>query len=257
MAETDLELQLKVWKDLAISKQVLMRAATDALKLDPNASPQELEAALKAAVDRAAKADALVSKTQEDAKEAVTTAERKLAETQKALTAAQAAHAEAVAQQQKLEQQIADIRDNNAKTISDLKARLAEKDREIKGIHTALSDTPQNVAKKLKALQKQKKDEADARKQAEEQAAALRKDKKALDERITVLESAQAQATELAVRYRELHTSCEALHGQLEPLVKDGESVPAVPALDTALLESIENSAAPAEKKKAGAKGKR
>ncbi|MGE0079663.1 MAG: hypothetical protein AB7U81_00030 [Thiohalomonadaceae bacterium] len=256
MTDTDLELQLKVWKELAISKQILMRAATDALKLDPNCTPQELEAALKAAVERAAKADAAVSKAQEQAKEAVAAAEKKLAETQKALTASQAAHAEAVAQQQKLEQQITDIRDSNAKTVNDLKARLAEKDKEIKGIHAVLSDTPQNVVKKLKTLQKQKKDEADARKLAEDQAAALRKDKKTLEERVNKLQAAQEAAVQLAERYRELHTLSESLHAQLKPLVADASSLAALPALDTALLESIEKSAAPEEKKPA-AKAKR
>lgn len=255
VTETDLELQLKVWKELAISKQILMRTATDALKLDPNCTPQELEAALKTAIDRAAKADAAVSKAQEQAKEAVAAAEKKLAETQKALAAAQAAHAEAVAQQQKLEQQIADIRDNNAKTVSDLKARLAEKDKEIKGIHTLLSDTPQNVAKKLKTLQKQKKDEADARKQAEDLAASLRKDKKTLEERVNKMQAVQDAAVQLAARHRELHTLSEGLHAQLKPLVKDAD-LPALPALDTALLDTIEKSTAE-EEQKSGAKGKR
>ena len=41
------DLQLKVWKELAISKQILMRAATEALKLDPECTQEELKDALE------------------------------------------------------------------------------------------------------------------------------------------------------------------------------------------------------------------
>ena len=43
----DVEVQLQVWKDLAISKQILMGAATDALGLDAECSTEELKSALK------------------------------------------------------------------------------------------------------------------------------------------------------------------------------------------------------------------
>jgi hypothetical protein len=39
-------LDLKVWKELAIKKQILIKAATDALGLDPECSEEELRAAL-------------------------------------------------------------------------------------------------------------------------------------------------------------------------------------------------------------------
>ena len=42
----DVDIQLKVWKDLAISKQILMGAATDALGLDAECSTEELKEAL-------------------------------------------------------------------------------------------------------------------------------------------------------------------------------------------------------------------
>ena len=58
--QAQLELQLKVWKELAISKQMLMRTAAEALKLDPNCSQEELKAALEAALKKVAEADASV-----------------------------------------------------------------------------------------------------------------------------------------------------------------------------------------------------
>ena len=50
MDQAQLELQLKVWKDLAISKQVLMRTAAIALKLDPDCSQDVLKEALESTV---------------------------------------------------------------------------------------------------------------------------------------------------------------------------------------------------------------
>ena len=53
----DVEVQLQVWKDLAISKQILMGAATDALGLDSECSTDELKSALDQAIQRAKDAE--------------------------------------------------------------------------------------------------------------------------------------------------------------------------------------------------------
>ena len=71
MEQAQLELQLKVWKELAISKQVLMRTATDALKLDPNCSQDELKVALETFIRKISKADAEVVQAREQAKQAI------------------------------------------------------------------------------------------------------------------------------------------------------------------------------------------
>ena len=44
----DVDIQLQVWKDLAISKQVLMGAATDALGLDAECFHQNISACFAA-----------------------------------------------------------------------------------------------------------------------------------------------------------------------------------------------------------------
>ncbi len=256
MAEVDLELQLRVWKDLAISKQMLIRAATDALKLDPDCTQEELKLALEAAIKRSIEADVNVSKAQEQAKIAISAVEKKLADSQKSIHVAEAAYAEALANQQKLQQQIIDVRNSAAKEVNSLKERLAEKERALKAINTALSDTPENVVKKLKALNKQKMDESAARKQAEENAATLRKEKSKLEQSVKESKASQDNAVQLAARYRELHALCRTLHDQLESLVEDKKSLTAVPTLDDALLEAIEKSGTP-EEKKTGTKGKR
>ena len=54
MTASDTDVQLKVWKDLAISKQMLMNAAITALKLDKDCSQEELKQALETTISRAA-----------------------------------------------------------------------------------------------------------------------------------------------------------------------------------------------------------
>ena len=68
----DVDVQLKVWKDLAISKQILMGAATDALGLDAECSSDELKQALNRAIERARDADINIQETRSTAERQVT-----------------------------------------------------------------------------------------------------------------------------------------------------------------------------------------
>lgn len=253
---TDLEIKLNVWKEMAISKQILMRAATDALKLDPDVSQDELKHALEAALNRSAQADAKIASVQDDAKNAILAMEKRLAECQKSLTLAEAAHTGALETEKKLQQKIINGRESAARELNEFKQRLAEKERALKAINTTLSDTPENVVKSLKALKRQKMEESNARKQAEKDAATLRKDNKTLKQNLKDMQVAQESAMQMAARYRELHALCETQRNQLEPLVEDKGELTVVPMLDQDLLESVEKAGA-GEEKKAGAKAKR
>lgn len=250
----DFEIKLNVWKELAISKQILMRAATDALKLDPDVSQEELKDALEAALNRAAQADAKVAKAHEDAKNAILAMEKKLAECEKSLTIAKAGHTGALETEKKLQQKIINGRESAAREMNELKQRLAEKERALKAVNTTLSDTPENVVKALKVLKRQKMEESNARKQAEKDAAMLRKDNKELAQSLKDMQVAQESAMQMAAHYRELHALCETQRNQLEPLVEDKKELAAVPMLDQKLLESVEKAGA-GEEKKPGAKG--
>ena len=196
MPDNDAELELKVWKDLAISKQMLMRVATDALKLDPNCTQEELKEALEAAIKRSIEADVDVSRAEEQAKTAIAAMEKQLAVSKKAENLAEAARAEAEAAQEKLKQQAIDDRASSAKETKKLQESIAEKDKALKAINTALSDTPENVLKKLKTLKKQKTDESNARKQAEKTIIALRKEKQELEQSIKELQDTKEDAAE-------------------------------------------------------------
>jgi colicin import membrane protein len=231
--QAQFELQLKIWKELAISKQMLIRVVTDALKLDPNAKTEELRPAFDAALKKVAQADIEVAQAKEQAKTAIADIEKKLATTQQAQAAAEAKVAELTAALEKANTQIATERATSSNEVQKLKALVAEKDKQLKAINTALADTPENVVKKLKALKKEKQDEADARRQVESSFTSLRAEKQKLDQRLN-------EVTKLITQHRELHELTLKLRDQLKPLVAEEKDVPSVPELDTKLLETIE-----------------
>ena len=237
MSQAQQDLQLKVWKDLAISKQILMRAATDALKLDPECTQDELKEALEAALKKFARADAELVTAKNEATAAITGLEKKLAESEQARAIAQKAATEAQAAYDCAVQQMANQRAAAATDLQKAKDRLAEREMSLKAITTALADTPANVLKKMNALKKQKQEEADARRQVASALNKLRTEKRQQDQRLV---DALRNGATLVSRYRDLHALTLKLHEQLQPLVEDATSLPAIPELDADLLAAIE-----------------
>lgn len=234
----EFELQLKVWKDLAISKQMLMRSAAQALKLDPNCSQDELKEALDTTLQRIAESEAQVRTAREEAKAAIAALEEKLNASNKANNALQAENAELLKFKQNTTAQLANERAAAAKEVQKLKDRLAEKEKQLKAINVALADTPENVLKKMNTFKKQKQEEADARRVVEASFQSLRKEKQEQDQKLARLTDASAK---LVAKHRELHETATKLHEQLQPLVKNAKDLPAVPMLDEELLEAIEH----------------
>jgi colicin import membrane protein len=242
VSQAQQDLQLKVWKELAISKQVLMRAATDALKLDPECTQEELKEALESALKKIEKADTDLFNAKEEAKVAITALEKKVAASEELLAIAQKTAAEAKAAQEDAVQQIANQRAAAARELQKVKDQLAERDKSLKAINTALADTPENVLKKLSALKKQKQEEADARRQVESALNTLRTEKRQQDQKSA---DVLRNGATLVSRYRDLRALSLKLHEQLQPLVEEAKSLPEIPELDAELLEAIEQ---PAEK---------
>jgi colicin import membrane protein len=230
------ELQLKVWKELAISKQLLMRTATDALKLDPNCSQDELKVALETFIRKISKADAEVVQAREQAKQAIAELEKKLAVTERAQSVAEASAAELKAKLENTTQEIAIERAAAAKEQQKLKAQLAEKEKALKAINTALADTPENVLKKMNVFKKQKQDEADARREVEASFQTLRREKQQQDQKMTTV---QESSTKLVAQHRDLHALSLKLHEQLKAL--ETKDLAAVPELDDTLIKAIED----------------
>ncbi len=240
MSQTQQDLQLKVWKELAISKQILMRAATEALKLDPECTQEELKEALEGALKKVAKADADLFNAKEEAKVAITALEQKVAATEASLAIAQKAAAEAQAAHEDAVQQVANQRAAAARELQKVKDQLTERDKALKAINTALADTPENLLKKMNTLKKQKQEEADARRQVESALNALRTEKRQQDQRAA---DVLRNGATLVSRYRDLRALSLKLLEQLQPLVEDAKSLPEIPELDTGLLEAIEQPA--------------
>ena len=246
MTQAQQDLQLKVWKELAISKQILMRAATDALKLDPECTQDELKEALEGALKKVAKADTDLVNAKEEATVAITALEKKLAASEQGLATAQKSATDTQAALDGAIQQIANQRDAAAMELQKVKDRLTERDKALKAINTALADTPANVLAKMNTLKKQKQEEAESRRQVEAALNTLRTEKRQQDQKLA--DALRNEAT-LVSRYRDLHALSLKLHEQLQPLVEDAKSLPEIPELDTDLLEAIEQ---PADKNSKG-----
>jgi chromosome segregation ATPase len=237
VSQTQQDIQLKVWQELAISKQMLMRMATDVLKLDPECTQEELKVALEGALQKVAKADQDLFNAREEARVAISALEKRLVASEQGVAIAQKAADEARAAQDRAIQQIANQRAAAATELQKVKDRLAERDKSLKAINTALADTPESVLKKMGALKKQKQQEADARRDVEAALNKLRTEKRQQDQKAA---DVLRNGATLAGRYRELHALTLKLHEQLQPLVGDATSLPAIPELDATLLEAIE-----------------
>ena len=240
MDREELELQLEVWKDLAISKQMLIGAAADALGVKSDCSMDEIKAAFESATKRATEADATVKKAQLEAQQAV-------AEMQAKVKASDIAHAKAMEEAEKAHdaKQAADHRvsagrEANADSLKKAKAEIVEKDKALKQIKKVLHDSPENVIKKLKTLKKEKMDESNLRKKAEEDARKQKKDRQKAEQDFKDLEDSLAQCATLVEQTRELKTFSEGQYDQLKELVEDKKTLDKVPSLDEDLLEAVE-----------------
>lgn len=243
--QPELELQLKVWKELAISKQVLMRTATDALKLDPNCTQEQLKEALESVIQKIAKSETHVAQVQAEAKNAIAAIEKQLAASEKAQAAAAATIEQLQAAQENTARDIIAERTGTSREIQRLKDRVIEQEKAMKAINTALSDTPENVLRKMNVLKKQKQDEAEARRAVESALNTMRADKRKQEQHTSEV---LKDSTKLLQVYRDLHGACTTMHEQLKALLSDEKDLPVLPELDTKLVESIEQTTTKIEK---------
>ncbi len=232
--------KLKVWKDLAVSKQVLMGAATDALGLDAECSTEELRLALNQAIARARDADFNI-------KETANKAEAQVAEFKQLAVSAESARSEAEIKveasfkaQEQAERQLATGKSDNADAVKKAKAEVAEKQSKLKSISKALADTPENVVRKLKTLKKQKLDEAKFRGQAESSLLASKKKVAKLEAEIEAQKPVTENAGKLLEQYKALQALCQQANETITKLSDNKEDQLEIPALDAESLESLE-----------------
>ncbi len=236
----DVDVQLQVWKDLAISKQILMGAATDALGLDAECTTEELKVALNQAIQRARDADLKIQETSSQAEQQVNEYKTRAANAEKARAEAEDDVAAAVKAREQAEHQLSKGKADNAEALKKAKAEVADKQSKLKAISKAIADTPENVVRKLKTLKKQKMDEAKLRAQAETRLQSMRKEKSKLEADLENRKSMLENAAKLVEQTRALHQICVTAEATISDLSKNKKDQITVPELDEAGLEALE-----------------
>jgi len=240
VSQTDNDIQLQVWKDLAISKQILMGAAADALGLDAECSTDELKTAMNKAILQAKNADITIIETREQTEKEISRMEAQVASSEQAMNDALELVAGAEAARKAAESKLATGRAENAEALKKVRAEVTDKQNKLKAISKALADTPENVIKKLKTLKKQKMDEAKLRTQTESKLQSTRKEKTKLEVELENSKTLMAQSAPLIAQLKDLHAIAKKQRKKLKSLSDDKKNLVEIPKLDEELLETIE-----------------
>ncbi len=239
MTQADVDIQLKVWKDLAISKQILMGAATDALGLDAECTTDELRAALDKAIERAKEADSNIVKIRTQADEELAEMKALVESSQQAKHEAEEQIAVATKARETAERQLAIGKAENTESLKKAKADVTDKQNKLKAISKALADTPENVVKKLKALKKQKLDESKLRTQTESKLLKTRKENSKIEKELETQKTLAEKSVPLVEQIRELHGLCKEANKKIKSLSEEKKDQIKIPKLDEELLESL------------------
>ncbi len=240
MSQTDNDIQLQVWKDLAISKQILMGAAADALGLDAECSTDELKTAMNKAILQAKNADITIIETREQTEKEISRMKAQVASSEQAMNDALELAAGAETTRKAAETKLVTGRVENAEALKKIRAEVTDKQNKLKAISKALADTPENVIKKLKTLKKQKIDEAKLRTQTESKLQSTRKEKTKLEGELKNSKALIAQSAPLIAQFRDLHTIAKKQRKKIKSLSDDKKDQVEIPKLDEELLETIE-----------------
>jgi len=238
----DVDIQLQVWKDLAISKQILMGAATDALGLDSECSTEELKTALGKAIQRARDADIQIQETLSQAEQQINDFKHRAETAEQARSEAETKVEESLKMREQAERQLVNGKADNAEALKKARAEVTDKQNKLKAISKALADTPENVVRKLKTLKKQKMDEAKLRGQAETRLQSMRKEKSKLEAELETQKSTLENATTLLEQAKALHEACVQAQSTIKKLSDKKKDQIKVPAFDPAAFESLEQS---------------
>lgn len=244
MSQTDIDIQLQVWKDLAISKQILMGAATDALGLDAECSTDELKTAMNEAIQRAKEADISVVKTREQADREIAEMKAQVDISEQARLKAENQIAAALEARETAERQLAAGRTENAEALKKARAEVTDKQNKLKAISKALADTPENVVKKLKTLKKQKMEEAKLRTQTESKLQKIRKEKTKLESELEISKSMMEKSAPLIAQLKDLHGIAKNQNKKIKSLSDDTKDIIKIPKLDEELVEAMEKALA-------------
>jgi colicin import membrane protein len=241
VSQIDIDIQLKVWKDLALSKQVLMGAATDALGLDAECSSTELKEALEKAIKKVKEADANILETKEKAEKEVAEMKALVESSDKARKEAEERIAAAEEAREIADRALAAGRAENSEHLKKARADVADKQNKLKAISKALADTPENVVKKLKTLKKQKMDESKLRTQAEAKLKTTTKEKAKLEAQVEEQKAFIEKAGAAAEQIETLHKLCKDQNKKIKSLSEEKDDLFEIPKLDKELIETLKS----------------
>jgi myosin heavy subunit len=236
----DVDVQLKVWKDLAISKQILMGAATDALGLHAECTTAELKTALNEAIKRAREADITIQETRSHAEQQVGEFGQRVEAAELARAEAETQVATALDARLQAERQLSAGKADNAEALKKARAEVTDKQNKLKAISKALADTPENVVRKLKTLKKQKMDEAKLRTQAESRLQKMRKEKSKLEAEVETQKSTLASVSKLLEQVKAMRETCVQAQATIKGLSDKKKDQLKLPKFDEAAFEALE-----------------
>jgi len=236
----DVDVQLKVWKDLAISKQILMGAATDALGLNSECSTEELKTALTEAIKRARDADITIQATRAQADQQVSDFRQRAEIAERARSEAEQQMQLAVDARAQAERQLAVGKADNAEALKKARAEVTDRQNKLKAISNALADTPENDVRKLKTLKKQKMDEARLREQAEARLQKMRKEKSKLEAEIETQKSTLASVGKLLDQVKAMRETCVGAKATIKSLSDKKKDQLVLPEFDEVAFEELE-----------------
>lgn len=237
-------LDLDVWKEIAIAKQILIKTATDALGIDPECSDTEFKTALEIGIKQITDAESKVSIARKENQTALDAINQSLTSTEKARAELETTHSELLKEKQALDSLLESTRKTSAEDLKKVNQQLEVKVKALKTINVTLADTPENVVKKLKALNKKKLDETNAKKRAEDELRGIKKEKQQLQKEIDEKKATLEASSTLVEQYRELRAFSEDQYTQLKELLKKEKTdeLKSLPDVDEALLKSLDSS---------------
>jgi len=236
----DVDVQLKVWKDLAISKQILMGAAADALGLGAECTTAELKTALNEAIKRAREADITIQETRSHAEQQVGEISQRAETAERARAEAEEQATTALEARQQAERQLNVGKADNAEALKKARAEVTDKQNKLKAISKALADTPENVVRKLKTLKKQKMDEAKLRAQAETRLQKMRKEKSTLEAEVESQKATLASVGKLLDQVKAMRETCIQAQATIKGLSDNKKDHLKLPAFDETAFEALE-----------------
>ena len=127
-------IELQVWKDLATTKQVLMTAVIETLELDPSCTAGDLRLAINLLKERGE------------------TAEKEAEHNRARYEDTFAQLDDAILAEMNADRNLVNVKALSAEALDKAKDLVNQKQRELKAINKILSDSPENVVKKMKKL---------------------------------------------------------------------------------------------------------